>query len=122
MLGSFSLPWINLIFVLHNNGWLHEQLKEEQLGYKLGFNLPQTSFATVWKLLRYKEHWFVCKLGKKFLSCLIVVLGPNANFSIFFNRLLLCHPDICSSRASFVYSLKQTSLLLQRYYRTIWRC
>lgn len=25
----FSLPWINLIFILHSNGQLREQLKEE---------------------------------------------------------------------------------------------
>lgn len=62
--GSFSLPWINLIFILCSNGRLHEQLKKEQLGYKLGFNPPQTPFATVWKLLRYREPCFICKLGK----------------------------------------------------------
>lgn len=62
--GRFSLLWINLIFILHSNGQLREQLKEEQLGYKLGFNLSQTSFAAVGKSLRHSETWFICKLGK----------------------------------------------------------
>lgn len=39
----------------------------------------------------------------------------------FFYRPFMCHPDVCNSRASFGYSLKQTSLLLQRYCGTIWR-
>lgn len=57
--GRFSLPWINLIFILHSHGQLCEQLKEGQLGYKLGFNPSQTSFATVGKSLRHSEPWFI---------------------------------------------------------------
>lgn len=82
--GRFSLLWINLIFILHSNGQLREQLKEEQLGYSPRFNPSQTSFATVGKSLSHSEFWFICKLGKIFLSCLTVVLGPNTRLSDFF--------------------------------------
>jgi len=61
--GSFSLPWINPIFILHSNGQLCEQLKEEALAYKRWFSPSQASFATVGKLLRQSEPWFLCKLG-----------------------------------------------------------
>lgn len=60
----FSLSWIKLIFILHCSGQMHKQLKEEQLGHKLGFNPSPTSFAAVGKLLRHSEPLFICKHGK----------------------------------------------------------
>lgn len=87
---KFSVLWINLIFILHSNGQLCEQLKEEQLGYKLGFNPSHTSFATVGKSVRHSELWVIRKLGKISLSCLTMVPGPNAHLSDFFFKDHLC--------------------------------
>lgn len=44
--------------------WADEQLKEEQQGYKLGFNPSQTSLATAGKTSAFREPWYICELGK----------------------------------------------------------